>query len=52
MTTSTLLPILPVTDFTIPSGTLSAGTYTVTVRYNGGEYYAPSSTHLTVKLTR
>jgi hypothetical protein len=52
VTTSTLLPILPVTDFTIPSGTLSAGTYTVTVRYNGDEYYAPSSTHLTVKLAR
>jgi hypothetical protein len=49
-TSSTLLPILPLTDFAVPAGKLVAGSYTLTVSYPGDEYYAPSSTHLSVKV--
>jgi hypothetical protein len=50
--TSTLLPIISLTDFTIPAKTLAAGSYTITVRFPGDEYYAPSSTSFTVRLLK
>jgi hypothetical protein len=50
--TSSLVPILSLTEFTIPAKTLTAGSYTVTVRFPGDEYYSPSSTSFAVRLLK
>ena len=48
----TLPSLLPIALFSIPGGVLSVGTSTVTVSYPGDEYYSPSSTTFTVRLSR
>ncbi|RKR73963.1 beta strand repeat-containing protein [Frondihabitans australicus] len=49
---TTLPGLLPIIATTVPGGILPVGTSTVTIAYAGNEYYSPSSTTLTVKLTR
>jgi hypothetical protein len=52
-TRSGLLPILPLAVITVPGNALAtAGTYTVTVSYTGDEYYFPSTTSHTIKVSK
>jgi Bacterial Ig-like domain (group 3) len=48
-----LTPFLPVASFTIPGAALpAAGTYSVQVRYSGDEFYSPSTTSFSLRISR
>ena len=49
---ASLPKLLSAAEFTVPGGTLSVGTSTITVSYPGDEYYGPSTYSFIVKLAR